>query len=118
MATETVWQADAMVLADRISTLLTVVLSAEAEIGALLVEIESRGVMELFGYRSVARLLEHLADIPKPAAETMVNRAQALHPGHHLDSPPPVAPATAAAAAEGRLSNPMIDTIKIGRAHV
>ncbi|MEV4148072.1 DUF222 domain-containing protein [Amycolatopsis sp. NPDC049691] len=111
MATETVWQTDAMALADRISTLLTVVRSAEAEIGALLVEIESRGVMELFGYRSVTRLLEHLADIPKSAAETMVKRAQALHPGHRLDSPAPVAPSTAAAAAEGRLSNPMIDTI-------
>ncbi|SEF26127.1 HNH endonuclease [Amycolatopsis pretoriensis] len=100
-----------MALADRISTLLTVVRSAEAEIGALLVEIESRGVMELFGYRSVARLFEHLADVPKSAAETVVKRARSLHPGHHLDSPPTVAPATAAVAAEGRLSNPMIDTI-------
>ncbi|MFJ9787614.1 DUF222 domain-containing protein [Amycolatopsis sp. NPDC101161] len=111
MATEAVWKADAMALADRISTLLTVVRSAEAEIGALLVEIESRGVMELFGYRSVARLLEHLADIPKSAAETVVKRARALQRGHHLDSAPAVAPSTAAAAAEGRLSNPMIDTI-------
>ncbi|SEF36487.1 HNH endonuclease [Amycolatopsis pretoriensis] len=100
-----------MALADRISTLLTVVRSAEAEIGALLAEIECRGVMELFGYRSVARLFEHLADVPKSAAETVVKRARSLHPGHHLDSPPAVAPATAAAAAEGRLSNPMIDTI-------
>src|SRR5690242_1161431 len=48
--------------------------------------------MELFGYRSVARLLEHLADIPKSAAETMVKRARSLHPGHHLDSPPPCRP--------------------------
>ncbi|MGK3201675.1 DUF222 domain-containing protein [Amycolatopsis sp. MEPSY49] len=111
MATEAVWQTDATVLADRICALLTVVRSAEASIGALLVEIESRGVMELFGYRSVARLLEHLADIPKSAAETMVKQAHALHPGHHLDSAPAVAPLTAAAAAEGRLSNPMIDTI-------
>ncbi len=100
-----------MALADRISTLLTVVRSAEAEIGALLVEIESRGVMELFGYRSVSRLFEHLADVPKSAAETVVKRARSLHPGHHLDSAPTVALATAAAAAEGRLSNPMIDTI-------
>ena len=54
------WKADAVALADRISALLTVVRSAEAEIGSLLVEIESRGVMELFGYRSAARLFEHL----------------------------------------------------------
>ncbi|MFJ7217049.1 DUF222 domain-containing protein [Amycolatopsis sp. NPDC098790] len=111
MATETAWKTDATALADRISALLTVVRSAEAEIGALLVEIESRGVMELFGYRSVSRLLEHLADIPKSAAETVVKRAQSLHPGHRLDSPPAVAPATAAAASSGLLSNPMIDTI-------
>src|SRR3954451_24863155 len=39
------------------------------------VESESRGVVELFGYRSVVRLLEHLADIPKSAAETQ-------QPGH------------------------------------
>src|SRR3954465_7059283 len=67
MERETVLQADAVALADRISALLTVVRSAEAEIGSLLAEIESRGVMELFGYRSVARLFEHLADVPKAA---------------------------------------------------
>src|SRR5690242_20411417 len=113
MATETAWQADAMVLADRISALLTVVRSAEAEIGSLLVEIESRGVMELFGYRSVARLFEHLADVPKSAAETVTKRARALTSGRNLDGTPipAVAPATGTAALDGRLSTPMIDTI-------
>ncbi|MFI5585703.1 DUF222 domain-containing protein [Amycolatopsis sp. NPDC051758] len=110
---ETVWQADAVALADRISALLTVVRSAEAEIGSLLVEIESRGVMELFGYRSVARLFEHLADVPKAAAETVVKRARALNSGRNLDGTtvPAVAPATGVAALDGRLSTPMIDTI-------
>ncbi|MEV6623827.1 DUF222 domain-containing protein [Amycolatopsis sp. NPDC051106] len=113
MDRETVWQADAVALADRVSALLTVVRSAEAEIGSLLAEIESRGVMELFGYRSVARLFEHLADVPKSAAEIVVKRARALTPGRTLDGTPiaAVAPATGAAAAEGRLSSPMIDTI-------
>ncbi|MFI5586991.1 DUF222 domain-containing protein [Amycolatopsis sp. NPDC051758] len=113
MDSETVWQADAVALADRLSALLTVVRSAEAEIGSLLVEIESRGVMELFGYRSVARLFEHLADVPKAAAERVVKRARAVNPGRALDgSPvPAVAPATGAAALDGRLSSPMIDTI-------
>jgi hypothetical protein len=108
-----VWQAEAVALADRISALLTVVRSAEAEIGSLLAEIESRGVMELFGYRSVARLFEHLADIPKAAAETVVKRARALTPSRTLDRTPipAVAPATGTAASEGRLSSPMIDTI-------
>ncbi|MEV6642658.1 DUF222 domain-containing protein [Amycolatopsis sp. NPDC051371] len=113
MDREAVWKADAVALADRISTLLAVARSAEAEIGSVLAEIESRGVMELFGYRSVARLFEHLADIPKSAAETVVKRARALTPGHTLDGTPipAVAPATGAAALDGRLSTPMIDTI-------
>jgi hypothetical protein len=113
MDRKTVWQADAVALADRISALLTVVRSAEAEIGSLLAEIESRGVMELFGYHSVARLFEHLADVPKAAAETVVKRARALTPSRTLDGTPipAVAPATGAAAAAGRLSSPMIDTI-------
>ncbi|MEV6645084.1 DUF222 domain-containing protein [Amycolatopsis sp. NPDC051371] len=113
MDSETVWKADAVALADRISTLLTVARSAEAEIGSLLAEIESRGVMELFGYRSAARLFEHLADVSTAAAETVVKRARALNPGHNLDGTPipAVAPATGAAALDGRLSTPMIDTI-------
>jgi len=65
MTDNAVWQADAVALADRVGSLLASMRSAEAELGALLVDIEGRGVMELFGYRSVARLLEHLADIPK-----------------------------------------------------
>jgi uncharacterized protein DUF222/HNH endonuclease len=113
MDSETVWKADAVALANRISALLTVVRSAEAEIGSLLAEIESRGVMELFGYRSVARLFEHLADVPKSAAETVVKRARALTPSRTLDGTPipALAAATGSAAAEGRLSSPMIDTI-------
>ncbi|UOX89584.1 HNH endonuclease [Amycolatopsis sp. FBCC-B4732] len=111
MEREAVWQADAEALADRIVSLLTVVRSAEAEIGALLVEIESRGVMELFGYRSTARLYEHLADVPKSAAERTFARAQALHPGHSLDGAAALAPATGVAARDGLLSAPMIDTI-------
>ncbi|MEU8632026.1 DUF222 domain-containing protein [Amycolatopsis sp. NPDC048633] len=113
MDSETVWKADAVALADRISALLTVVRSAEAEIGSLLVEIESRGVMELFGYRSVARLFEHLADVPKSAAETVVKRARSLTSGQNLDGTPipAVAPATGLVALDGRLSTPMIDTI-------
>jgi hypothetical protein len=110
---EAVWKSDAVALADRISGLLTVVRSAEAEIGSLLAEIESRGVMELFGYRSVARLFEHLADVPKAAAETVVKRVRAVNSGRNLDGSvvPAVAPATGAAALDGRLSTPMIDTI-------
>jgi hypothetical protein len=110
---EAVWKADAVALADRISALLATVRSADAQIGALLVEIESRGVMELFGYRSVARLFEHLADVPKAAAERVAKRAQAINPGRNLDGTPvaATAPATGVAALDGGLSTPMIDTI-------
>ncbi|WP_410568034.1 DUF222 domain-containing protein [Amycolatopsis sp. cmx-4-61] len=104
---------EAVALADRFGELLARKRATEAEIGALVVEIEQRGVLELFGYRSVARLLEHLADIPKSAAERLVQRARALHPGRALDGTPipAVAPATGAAALAGRLSDPMIDVI-------
>ncbi|MEU4523503.1 DUF222 domain-containing protein [Amycolatopsis sp. NPDC024027] len=104
---------DAVAIADRIGELLACMRSAEAELGALLVEIEQRGVMELFGYRSVARLLEHLGDVPKQAGERMVKRARALNPGRNLDGSliPALAPATGVAARAGRLSNPMIDVI-------
>ncbi|MEV6445054.1 DUF222 domain-containing protein [Amycolatopsis sp. NPDC051716] len=104
---------EAVAIADRIGELLACMRSAEAELGALLVEIEQRGVMELFGYRSVARLLEHLGDVPKQAGERLVKRARALNPGRNLDgSPiPALAPATGVAALAGRLSNPMIDVI-------
>ncbi|MEU4522314.1 DUF222 domain-containing protein [Amycolatopsis sp. NPDC024027] len=104
---------DAVAIADRIGELLACMRSAEAELGALLVEIEQRGVMELFGYRSVARLLEHLGDVPKQAGERMMKRARALSPGRNLDGSliPALAPATGVAARAGRLSTPMIDVI-------
>ncbi|MCR6485779.1 HNH endonuclease [Amycolatopsis sp. OK19-0408] len=107
------WQADAVALADRISTLLGVVRAAEAELGSLLVEIESRGVLELFGYRSVPHLLAQLADIPKSAAEKLLKRARTLNSSRALDGTPipAIAPATGTVAASGSLSNPMIDTI-------
>jgi hypothetical protein len=108
-----IWQADAVALADRVGELVTRIRCAETELGAVLVEIEDRGVGDLFGYRSVTRLLEELADISADAAGKLVRRARALHPSHHLDgtTSPALAPATAAAARDGRLSNPAIDVI-------
>ncbi|WP_240522111.1 hypothetical protein [Amycolatopsis vastitatis] len=95
MTEHALWQSDAVALADRIGALFACIRSAEAELGALLVEIEQRGVLELFGYRSVPRLLEHLADVPKSSAERMVKRARAVNPGLSLDGTP--IPALAAA---------------------
>ncbi|MDQ7802778.1 DUF222 domain-containing protein [Amycolatopsis sp. A133] len=120
MSSDAIRHPDAVALADRAGELLACMRSAEASLGALLVEIEQRGVMELFGYRSAARLLEHLGDVPKQAAERAVKRARALNAGRTLDgSPiPAVAPATGAAARTGRLSNLMIDTIVDVLTHV
>nr|WP_255482267.1 DUF222 domain-containing protein [Amycolatopsis sp. SID8362] len=94
-------------MTDRIGSLLAVVRTAEAEIGALLVEIESRGAPETFGYQSAAQLYAHLADVPKATAEAVMRRARATN------SPDgePLAPATAIVASAGRLSTPMIDSI-------
>ncbi|MDX3186785.1 DUF222 domain-containing protein [Streptomyces sp. MN03-5084-2B] len=104
---------EAVALADRIGELLACMRSAEAELGALLVEIEQRGVMELFGYRSAARLYEHLADVSRQEAARVVKRARLVNAGRNLDGSPiqALAPATGAAALDGRLSTPMIDTI-------
>ncbi|HET6711054.1 HNH endonuclease signature motif containing protein [Amycolatopsis sp.] len=113
MTSDVALSSEAVALADRIVELVASMRSAEAKLGAVLVEIEQCGVMELFGYRSVARLLEHLADTPKPAAERLIKRARLVNPGRNLDgSPiPALAPATGVAARAGRLSNPMIDVI-------
>jgi hypothetical protein len=113
MPEHVIWQSDAVALADRVGALFACIRSAEAELGALLVEIEQRGVLELFGYRSVPRLLEHLADVPKSSAERMVKRARTLNPGVQLDGTPipALAAATGVAARSGQLSTPMIDVI-------
>ncbi|MDS0140167.1 MULTISPECIES: DUF222 domain-containing protein [unclassified Amycolatopsis] len=105
--------AEAVAFADRLGELLACMRSAEAELGALVVEIEQRGVMEVFGYRSVARLLEHLGDLPRSAAERLVKRARLVNPGRALDGTPipALAPGTGVAALSGSLSDPMIDTI-------
>jgi hypothetical protein len=106
-------EAEATAIADRLRELLTRVRAAEAELGALLVDIEHRGVMDIFGYRSVARLYEEIADVPKSAADKVVKRARATNSRQNLDgSPiPTVAAATGVVAATGVLSSPMIDTI-------
>ncbi|MBE1498334.1 hypothetical protein H4696_005434 [Amycolatopsis lexingtonensis] len=110
MDTNDLQQADAAALTDRIGSLLAVVRSAEAEIGALLVEIESRGAPETFGYRSAAQLYAHLADVPKATADAVMRRARAMHSpeGGPTES---FAPATKIAASAGQLSTPMIDAI-------
>lgn len=95
-------QADAAALAGRLGELFEQIRSCEAEIGTLLVGVEQRGVMELFGHRSVAGLLEHLADLSEEEAEVLVKRARRLNP----DDREPVAttPGSRSPAAQGTVS--------------
>ncbi len=51
---------EAVALVNRTGELLADIRSAEAELGALWVEIDHRGVLDLSGYRTAERLLEHL----------------------------------------------------------
>ncbi|HET6705831.1 hypothetical protein [Amycolatopsis sp.] len=63
MTNDAIQSSEAVALADRIRELVARMRSAEAELGAVLAEMEQRGVMEQLDYRSTARLLEHLADV-------------------------------------------------------
>jgi hypothetical protein len=107
------WAADAAALAEKVGTLLTQIRCAQAELGTALVEIDTIGPRVLFGYGRTDRWLEHKGNLGKTQAEHTLTRALALNPGRNLDgSPvPPLAPATAAAAAEGALSSMNIDAI-------
>jgi hypothetical protein len=107
------WQADGEALADQVHALLSCLRATEARLGTVLVEIADRGVMDLYGYRSVSSWLAEMAGVSRQAADTLVKRAQALNPSRHLDGTvePALAPATGEAAREGKLSNPTIDAI-------
>jgi len=81
--------------------------------GAILVEMDTRGIRDLFGYGSAASWLADTAGISRDEAGKTVNRAKKLNAGRHPDgSPEPaLAPLTGAAALEGALSTANIDII-------
>ncbi len=84
-----------------------------AEVGQILAEIDSRGVRELYGYKSIAVFYEHVARVTRAEAEKVADRALALHSRRQPGGPPipPVAPLTGAAADKGTLANAGIDRI-------
>ncbi|MFC4084373.1 HNH endonuclease signature motif containing protein [Amycolatopsis samaneae] len=81
--------------------------------GEILAELERRGVREVTGYGSLARLLCETLHLPFSEAKTRAARAMALNGTRDLTTgeQPPIAPATALAAVEGAVGAAQIDKI-------
>ncbi len=92
---------------------LSVARQALAEIGHYLMEIESRGPMELFGHGSTAGWYAETARITPAEARKTVARAIAVNDGRNLDGTPAPAsaPIAGAAAAEGDLGHQQLDPL-------
>ncbi|WP_409495036.1 DUF222 domain-containing protein [Amycolatopsis sp. cmx-11-12] len=107
------WRAGARELAHGVVERLSLARQALAEIGQFLVEIESRGPMELFGHGSTAGWYAETARITPEEARKTVARAKAVNDGHNLDGTPAPAsaPIAGAAAAEGDLGHQQLDPL-------
>ncbi|RSN33390.1 HNH endonuclease [Amycolatopsis sp. WAC 01416] len=107
------WRAGKLELAHGVQQSLQVIRMAAAGLGQFLAEIESRGVKDLYGYGRTANWFADVAGLSVGEARAVVNRAVALNPTRALDGTevPPVAPATAAVAAEGLVGDERIDQI-------
>ncbi|RSM59214.1 HNH endonuclease [Amycolatopsis sp. WAC 01376] len=107
------WRAGKLELAHGVQQSLQVIRMATAGLGQFLAEIESRGVKDLYGYGRTANWFADIAGLSVSEAGAVVNRAIALNPTRGLDGTevPPVAPATAAVAAEGLVGDERIDQI-------
>ncbi|SDW38484.1 protein of unknown function [Amycolatopsis xylanica] len=87
---------------------------AEARAGALIAEIETRGIKAMYGYHTTATFLMHLLNISRSEANQRVRRARALNPARGREDGNPIpaaAPTTGAAASEGAISDNHIDVI-------
>ncbi|ANN14998.1 HNH endonuclease [Amycolatopsis orientalis] len=107
------WRAGKLELAHGVQQFLQVIRVATAGLGRYLAEIESRGAKDLYGYGSTATWFADVAGLSFGEARPVVNRAIALNPTRGLDGTelPPLAPATAAAAAEGAVGDERIQQI-------
>ncbi len=107
------WRAGARELAHGVVERLSVARQALAEIGHYLVEIESRGPMELYGHGSTAGWYAETARITPAEARKTVARAIAVNDGRNLDGTPAPAsaPIAGAAAAEGDLGHQQLDPL-------
>ncbi len=107
------WRAGKLELAHGVTETLTLMRAAAAVLGTYLAEIESRGAKDLYGYANTKMWLADVARIAPADAKKLVDRAVALNPTRALDGTevPPLAPATAVAAAEGAVGEQHIDQI-------
>ncbi|WP_037312873.1 HNH endonuclease signature motif containing protein [Amycolatopsis orientalis] len=107
------WRAGKLELAHGVQQFLQVIRVATAGLGRYLAEIESRGAKDLYGYGSTIKWFADVAGLSFGEARPVVNRAIALNPTRGLDGTelPPLAPATAAAAAEGAVGDERIQQI-------
>src|SRR5436190_10393256 len=107
------WQHSPAELAQACVAELAAARAATARMGAVLVEMDTRGFRDLFGYGSAASWLADTAGISRDEAGKTVNRAKKLNAGRHPDGTvePALAPLTGAAALEGALSTANIDLI-------
>ncbi|MFI7116374.1 DUF222 domain-containing protein [Amycolatopsis sp. NPDC049868] len=107
------WRAGKLELAHGVEQSLQVIRVATACLGRFLAEIEARGVNDLYGYGRTDKWFADMAGLSVSEARAVVNRALALNPTRALDGTevPPVAPATAAVAAQGLVGDERIDQI-------
>jgi len=107
------WRAGKLELAHGAQHFLQVMRVASAGLGRFLAEIESRGAKDLYGYGTTEAWFADVAGLTRGEAGDVVRRAIALNPTRALDGTevPPVAPATAAVAAEGLVGDERIDQI-------
>ncbi|MFI7123671.1 DUF222 domain-containing protein [Amycolatopsis sp. NPDC049868] len=107
------WRAGKLELAHGVEQSLQVIRVATACLGRFLAEIESRGAKDLYGYGRTDKWFADMAGLSVGEARAVVNRALALNPTRALDGTevPPVAPATAAVAAQGLVGDERIDQI-------
>ncbi|WP_410654990.1 DUF222 domain-containing protein [Amycolatopsis sp. lyj-112] len=107
------WRAGKLELAHGVAEALTLMRAAAAVLGTYLAEIESRGAKDLYGYANTKMWLADVARIAPADAKKLVDRAVALNPTRALDGTevPALAPATAAAAADGAVGEQHIDRI-------
>jgi len=90
----------------------TMIRRAQAVQGEILAEMQSRGAPETFGYADVEAVVKDVVHCDRPEARARVRRALACHAfSEGTRRVPAVAPATAAALAEGAIGARHVDSI-------
>lgn len=107
------WRQDKAALATSLVECEEAVRRLQAEQGAILAEMESRGTMAEYGYSTLDALQIDLLRISRQEAKRRTARAMACHDVRGIGSSvlPAAAPATAAAFAEGAIGTEHVDTI-------